>query len=1806
MNLNQIAAGTVVGHRYRVERCLGHGSLGPAYLSCDLADGKRLVALKVLQYRDVDGDQTGRLGHQLSVLSRLRHPGLASVLDYGTFGEGLVPYLVGEYIDGYDLYKTTGEWTSRQVIHLLVEICRALRYLHAREVLHCNLKPENALLVSGNGGGAGIKLLDFGLAPTLKNLKLSHSSGTLAYMAPEVILGEPPGPQADLYSLGVIAYQLFSRRLPFEDEDQEYLMQKHLQGSPDLRPIERVEYGPGLAQVLRGLLEKQPEKRPSSPDEVIRLLSAASGNDYITCIQPAEEFYFSSSRFVGRESEMSRLQEEATKVRETGRGTTVFIQGEAGLGKTRLFEEFRISALMNGWRVIDSNCIPGEGRSYEPYRSILARIDRIAGGDQAASFDEILRTQASARHVDSGWFDHSTETAASQFRDHLTRELVKHLVDQPTVLLLHDMHWADDATTAILDYLTSDISVHPVLVCVSLRPLKDDQVPLSRLMKQAVRQDRASVLTLEPLQEESVMEMIVSVTGSTDLGRAVGNWLATASGGNPYFVEETLKHLVDRGVLRHETQGWALEPNGLEGLEAPESVAAILQQRLDQVSPGAREIAGWIALFNRPIPMELLARLGNMAAPGLRLAVAELTLRQLLRVAEEGGKELCHFSHSLIAEVLVRRLPAARRRQLHRRIADAIEAICEAEGSVLDLAHHLTEGRCGERATAYALKAASLYKAQFAHEAAIRFYEYVLANPGDLSREAICQVAIEAAGVYCALGIPRRAIRLLLRHQRSWRSARDHEKRARLALCLSRCYQFMGNMMLSHGQAKIGLQTLAGFGSNCNAQLRSELLAQIAFYHMSRSETGRGLKLAKRALSLIAGCQSSPAYGHLHILIAGLFCVACDFVSGRRAAVIAIDSLRAINAIDLLPMAYSHLGINLAGQGRFKLAAKYQEEALELARQSRSPVLQAQALCNLAECYHRSGRFTEANSLSEEMLRLASSFENPHLAVAGQLCLAESLLNQGDIAGAFARLHASTTKEFKRLPAYTKSQALLLSAWLSLETGNAEEAARQLGMLLRADMANGRPYEAGLGKILSAQLTSMRQNQPSAIRILETLSHKFLRRGWGYHLCITKLHLSNLHLASSDYTRAQKVAQEALKLSTAMPARHLEAELHLTLGNTYLCKLENTEVSATARCILLKQADLEFNSALEMGRLLAMDWGLCRAYLGIARVKEELRDDDACFENVRAAQQYLAHFESKVPSDRVQQHIQMPIIRETMSQIRRLVEKSRATVTCEQKRLSEMENSQLRALLKTSIRLNVVREIDALLESICQLMVELTGFERVFVFLPDRDSHQLELKYGLHKDAYHVKNLDSEILSIAQHVYRDNRPLLTADAVSDGYGSNRACLASEIRSLMCGPLRFMGKAIGVIYIDTTVSLGHIPESFISFFATFLNIAAVAIDNTVSQQELLREQEELRQNLRRFESGCADILGSSAAACRLKERIQKLAHCPLDVLIWGETGTGKELVARALHRLSGRSSGEFVPVDCGSFSDTLFESELFGYRKGAFTGAVESRPGLLESANGGTIFLDEVSNLSLRLQAKLLRVVQEREFRRIGETFARKLDIRIIAATNKNLREEITKARFRKDLYYRLRSAEIWVPPLRDRKEDIPLLIDCFLSRKIQVKGQTKRFSSEAKARLLQYRYPGNVRELKSIVDSAYFQAEGRVIDLSDLHPDVSSDDKIAPHEMLDQARDLFELTRDRLASFEDAVRKPFLERRLTSETVRQVLGMALQAAAGRYKKAFRILGIPEKDYSVMMIFLKRHDCYLDFRPFRRRRRSDSD
>ncbi|HDP25490.1 MAG TPA: sigma-54-dependent Fis family transcriptional regulator [Deltaproteobacteria bacterium] len=341
------------------------------------------------------------------------------------------------------------------------------------------------------------------------------------------------------------------------------------------------------------------------------------------------------------------------------------------------------------------------------------------------------------------------------------------------------------------------------------------------------------------------------------------------------------------------------------------------------------------------------------------------------------------------------------------------------------------------------------------------------------------------------------------------------------------------------------------------------------------------------------------------------------------------------------------------------------------------------------------------------------------------------------------------------------------------------------------------------------------------------------------------------------------------------------------------------------------------------------------------------------------------------------------------------------------------------------------------------------------------------------QDLFHVVLTDLQMphidgLGVIQHLVE--KKLTTIGIIYTGYGS----VKTAVEAMKLGAFDYLTKPFKADEIRVVVkkALDHL---------------ALQKENTYLKQQLKTRY--------KFEN----IIGSSEKMQKVFSMIDKVAATDSTVLVLGESGTGKELVARALHYNSSRSQNPFVPVNCGAIPEELLESELFGHEKGAFTGAFRTRIGRFELAHEGSIFLDEISEMSPNLQVKLLRVIQEREFERVGGVKSIRADVRIIAATNKILEEEVERGRFREDLYYRLNVIPIHLPPLCERTEDIPLLIRHFLEKSPY--GNTPRkkvFSKKALAALTQYRWPGNVRELENLVERMVVLSEGDEIDLEDL------------------------------------------------------------------------------------------------------------
>jgi transcriptional regulator with PAS, ATPase and Fis domain len=331
-----------------------------------------------------------------------------------------------------------------------------------------------------------------------------------------------------------------------------------------------------------------------------------------------------------------------------------------------------------------------------------------------------------------------------------------------------------------------------------------------------------------------------------------------------------------------------------------------------------------------------------------------------------------------------------------------------------------------------------------------------------------------------------------------------------------------------------------------------------------------------------------------------------------------------------------------------------------------------------------------------------------------------------------------------------------------------------------------------------------------------------------------------------------------------------------------------------------------------------------------------------------------------------------------------------------------------------------------------------------------------------------------------------------------------------------------------------------------------------------------------------------LVGKSKSIKEIRKFIEKASVSENCVLVSGETGVGKELVAREIHKRSIRQNGPFIVVDLTSIPDNLFESELFGYKKGSFTDAKEDKAGLIEEANRGTLFFDEIGDLPFHLQSKLLRVIENKELRRIGETRTRRVDVRYIFATNKDLKEEIKAKKFRKDLFFRISILDLYIPPLRERKEDIPLLIEYFLERENKERKNNKIISKEAFIKLIEYDFPGNVRELENMIKKAYDFAEEREIREEHIKFDTKLEEIILKKKEIGLPEKLFREMAERGKNYWEIVHKPFLDRELNRREVKEIIALGLKHTNGSYKKLIKLfnIGEGEKEYKKFLNILR--------------------
>ena len=1666
----------LVPNRFNVIRILRENIDSKTFIASDSASKRTDIVVKILRKGHFNRDLAS-LSRQMSWFGGVRHSNLAVILDAGLTPKGDL-YYVREYFPFSELFSVNSLTAVRA-------LTSAVDFLQSNGRIHGAIKPSNIFLNDGC-----LKLAD----PQLKMAGCVDEDGEIRFTPPEVLRGEAPVLESDLYSVGAVLYRVLTQRNLFEDSNLAHLRTKCIWASP--MPVGNVYDVPrGVSDLVIQLLDKEPQKRVNAFKSLKETVGILPG---IVMRAP----------LIGREPP---LDEVLQIIRESfGQGRrVVLIEGTPGIGKSRLLEELQIRCAFEGLLFLKWDCCPTD--------EVQPMLDRIFEFLKNASSSG-RNAPASIARLPSG---SDTPHSAAEFHENYQDEkaineflilLADFARNKRIVIAFDHVDCANSKTVLLIEQLSLRSAEIPLTLILTQRHGQSDLKLISILNN--CLPDEFRRVHLRPLDQMESSQLLRYLTATpyenTDL--------LHSSGGNPLFIENHVRYGGD----------------AMKNFRQKEAVMWMLKQ----VSRQARDAAEALSSFKNPVGPEILAEVCCQSIHELKI---HLKMLENVGIIQRDPSGLLISVYGSLAKIIYRTLSRRKKLELSRKTFDLLRARhCEIE----DLAHYSFEARAFyESGTFHRQLATKAYERNDYKEAAIK-YERLQRCERLGGTEFILGDRLRHARSLQMTGRPSKALLILKELLRKdavhddpellsalyrglaiWFDKTPNRERVRLSQLAIECISIespdfcLRNLDLAENLIRLGDLSAAAVAVTTASQ------------HVRNEIDSNTLERVRAVLAMNMG----------------------DF----KGAVSNFLSLSDKNS--RMGPTLNNLALCFENLGDLTKAWEFQSKAHDFAVASGMLSRRILTLGNLGSIKTKLGEIQPARRLFEEAL-----------ASVAQTRRKERVLDQGNFGSIYhdAALYSTQIGSYHRADeCLRKAQAQNTTSLLAgdrlfcesvkcyfyLTIGSTKTVRSILGELDKTQISKT-PFFQVERSLLEARMPD--------VSIEEKLSHldQALKNthqlGTLYQQCQVLNELSAILISSDEKRRALEFAKIALGLSQRQGYRPLRTRA-LLLSGIASEKQKGKEQKLLAA----------FQSASEMGlqEIIAES----AFHLGVLHVEST---------NFVTARDYLGRSVS----------ITETLAAEIPARFR--LKYRNVAWRCEARKQLERCAAMLR-------QQPMYAPSD----------IEASGGDRYFKAAytfalsgtatksPEGLVNQIEetLQTSLARGAVIIlKDLKEPIIrgiriklseEILQRVH--NVAIISRNRIYFGAPD----ISRPKETVAWVPLQSDTRD-GGIYVVCRQNEPALTEKEMELLAIIGTIGNGALRSLEANQAKDLENTQIGE----FHG----MIGASKAIREVYSHIEIAAKNTATVLIEGESGTGKELVAKAIHAAGTRAKEPFVAVDCGAIPESLIEAELFGAKKGSYTGAVTDRAGLFEAANRGTIFLDEISNTTPALQARLLRVIQEREVRRIGETRDRPIDVRLIVASNRNLEELVAEGRFRKDLLYRLKVLYFKVPPLRNRREDIPMIAHAFL-QKLNAANKLKKYCAPGVLdHLAAQNFPGNVRELQNAVERAYFLSKGSVI-----HNIAVEDQTSAPHR--DEVQSLFKDLSEGRQDFWLSVHKKYKRRDITREKVMALLDLGLRASGGSYKALASKFHLKRNEYRRFMDFLRRNKCLLDFRPYRQAAAGDT-
>ncbi len=1832
-----IDIGSRIEDRYEVLSRIGKGTFCTVYSARDLKR-QGTVALKVLneQIRKQTLEATARFRREARILSRLRHRNVLRFFDMCVIDGTCV--LVTELLDGQNLH----DWTSTlqglrgdvaTFLPVLCQIVEGLKHTHDSGVLHRDIKPSNVMVMPDASAESGLethepavaKIVDFGLARMVDFSRFAEQSalvGTFFYMAPEQagLISQPVDQRADLYSLGILCYETLGGRLPYTGEEPGIILQQHLTRNPaplvELNPA----VPPSFSEIVERLMAKVPMDRYFSAGDLLMDLRALreslrQGTTVfpLPSLQPARP-----GRLKTRVELVERAREKKELMNcfhETGqsRGRFIVLAGEAGGGKTRLVEELQEYVLAGRGLFLYGKC--DEYTSKIPHQPFIEILE-----DLVEQFRTWPRQKQEAFRTDHGeTLGHhgsvlvrlipelrpllgpspalpelEPEGETERFLDSICQFFWGLAAPEtPLVLVLDDLQWGQEETFHVLLRMTEHLARHPVLIIGACRQEEVRGNPhLQRSLKQIQQIPLvARVIRLKALSLEGVRTMVREAMGLSGGGyRSLYHAVHRLTRGNPFFVLETLKTMIENRILRKGPEGdrWGYDAEELQAEAVSTNLLDFIFRRFEQLSPDTRRVLSTASVLGRQFDYDLLFSVCGLEEDHLLDALDEAMHLHLIEEIRSGEQTLYQFFHDRIRQAVYEKMPTAEKQEVHQRIGLELEKVAverSLDRDLFDLAHHFCNGTDAVKAFQYSVQAGDLAHRHHANREAVQHYREALKRLSGKDQEMFSHVQERLGDLHVSLG--------------------DYDK----ALEAYQCVRPVDQSPLSRARQERKLGTV----------------------FLRKAETTEARRHIENALTLLGRKPQKKK-----VLI--FFSFTARFLSqlvpgwpfslpGRKGPEQSVHQKRYIE----LYRCYRELGSLHYFQVNVRLWYVAFIHSVTYARKSRDPTLKAESFLDRAvvQCHFRN--FRRARRLLRKSFRINSEQKDAWglaktKASMGCLSLYEGRLEEalGNIEEALPALEmaetplelqgayhhfvraCAATGDFQKVRRYLVKMEHLLTDRHDLVLRIAVRLANTTAYALMGEFdrsleqleiakKTAEKFPSPLGRLACAGtagfVMDVKDDWRAAYQTLnEVVEAIHKKRLYNFHSVAFVLSLviaclkgaSDESLDAEERRRILKKGARVLRRVKphALGFRFYAGQWRILWG-FYLGqqgKMRRTKKFFRTGTSILEGTGARYFLALwcaEISNFLGRQGVPAESHLYLNRAREIFKDLGLWREVTREGDEVR-------PGD-----------------AGTLLEPEEPVVQAEEPALLP-ESRELSSLLRASQLMSSSLELNHVLERIMDLSISSLGAERGFLMLYEEGERHVHGHRGrpggrpslqvLLARNMEEKTLEEEEFAFSRSIVREvettGRPIVITDAQKDvRFKGSDSVVDRNLRSILCVPLQDREHLMGLLYVDNHLVSHLFTEGDLNFFQSLASFAVIAIRNARAYEEVQRHRDEIEKLKERLhdevvylteeiqeEHNFEEMVGSGNAMQEVFRFIETAAPLDQTVLIQGETGTGKELVARAIHRLSPRGKKPMIKVNCAAIPEGLLESELFGHEKGAFTGAVQRKIGRFELASGGTLFLDEIGEMNPALQAKLLRVLENKEFERLGGTRTLKVQLCIIACTNRDLKAEVRKGNFREDLYYRLNVLPVWIPPLRERPEDIPLLLSHFITKfNKKYDSSVKDVDHASLETAKRYPWPGNVREVEHLVERAMVLSSSPCLKLA---PMIAPGNEAGPAGTRTK-------TEDRSAAWVPEIEPGTLDQSVEAYK-RRLVQEAIRRAGGSKKEAARALGMSPSSLSYLL------------------------